>query len=472
MTDKIKHNGQVFTPDYLVKNILDEAGYEGEGILRRHCIDNSCGDGAFIREIIRRYVNTYKSVRGNIEGVESELETYIHGIEIEKETYERCLSNLSDLNRELSLNNPAYDILCGNALLCKKFNGKMDFVVGNPPYVRVHNLTDTFDTVKSFSFAQGGMTDMYLVFFELGLNMLKRGGHLCYITPSSWTNSVAGSRFRDYLSHHKNLVSLIDLGHYQAFKATTYTMITHLVKEIPNETFALYIYDSRTSDKLFVDRLGYPDIALNGYYYLADRHTLEELRRTIQTPCHRAVAVKNGFATLADKVFISPDFAFDEYTIPVLKASTGRWYKAFYPYDKNGKPFSRESIFANPEIASYLYSNKTVLLKRNTEEENPFWYLYGRTQALKDVYADKIAINAVIKDVKSIKLTKVPSGSGVYSGLYILTTVPYSTVAEMILSEKFINYIKSLKKYKSGGYYTFNSKDLELFLNYHLAADR
>ena len=30
-------------------------------------------------------------------------------------------------------------------------------------------------------------------------------------------------------------------------------------------------------------------------------------------------------------------------------------------------------------------------------------------------------------------------------------------------------YIKTLKKYKSGGYYTFNSKDVEQYVNYYLS---
>ena len=49
------------------------------------------------------------------------------------------------------------------------------------------------------------------------------------------------------------------------------------------------------------------------------------------------VSVKNGFATLADKVFIG-DFDFTEGTIDILKASTGKWSKCIYPYDKKGKP--------------------------------------------------------------------------------------------------------------------------------------
>ena len=38
---------------------------------------------------------------------------------------------------------------------------KMYFVVGNPPYVRVHNLNESYVSVKSFSFAEGGMTPAF-----------------------------------------------------------------------------------------------------------------------------------------------------------------------------------------------------------------------------------------------------------------------------------------------------------------------
>lgn len=35
-------------------------------------------------------------------------------------------------------------------------------------------------------------------------------------------------------------------------------------------------------------------------------------------------------------------------------------------------------------------------------------------------------------------------------------------------NEAFTKYISMLKKYKSGGYYTFSSRDLEWYLNYAL----
>ena len=56
MISKTKEKGVVYTPQYIVKIILDQANYKGEKILRKHVIDNSCGDGAFLVEITNRYI--------------------------------------------------------------------------------------------------------------------------------------------------------------------------------------------------------------------------------------------------------------------------------------------------------------------------------------------------------------------------------------------------------------------------------
>lgn len=463
MSDK-KQIGQVFTPHFLVCDILNTAGYQSIKILQRHIIDNSCGDGAFLQEIVRRYIAVSKQPQ---EQLKRDLETYIHGIELDPIAYTQCLVNLNNIAQENGLNDVKWDIHNADTLTQDQYNGKMDFVVGNPPYVRVHNL-ENYDAVKKFRFAEGGMTDLYLVFFEIGFNMLKKGGKLCYITPSSWINSMAGSVLRQYILQHHNLIKLIDLGHYQAFEATTYTMISLFEKDVEHECFTYCIYQEKSPHILVQDCLTIEETIIDGMMYLSDHKTLEELRNMYTTNYRQYVQVKNGFATLADPVFISSTFPFEEYVIPTIKASTGKWYKAFYPYDHNGKPLAKEEIFANSEISYYLEQHKAELLKGKTENDTPDWYLYGRTQALKDVWSQKYTINTILKDVQSIKINDVPAGSGVYSGLYILTSVDESILIQILCTQDFINYIATLKKYKSGGYYTFNSRELELYLNYKL----
>ncbi len=465
----IKHSGQVFTPAFLVKLMLDYASYVPDNILQKHIIDNSCGDGAFLCEIVARYCREYERIHGHVEGLEKELAQYIHGIELDDSAYENCLYNLTQTALAFGLGRIQWDILHANALSVTRFDGKMDFVVGNPPYVRVHNLAEDYDTVKTFRFAKEGMTDLYLVFFELGFRMLNETGRLCYITPSSWLSSMAAAKMRNYIMTYRNWVGIIDLGHYQAFdNATTYTAIALFDVRHATNTVDYFRYSPEIRNKIFVDTLSYQELAIGGDFYVASKKNLALLRAIKTRPRTRYANVKNGFATLADKVFIL-DVPFKELTIPVLKASTGKWHRGFFPYNTQGKPLPKDEIFSRREIAVYLNRNKQTLLKSRTEEENPDWYLYGRTQALKDVFEKKYSINTIIRDISTIKLIEVPVGAGLYSGLYILTHVSYEILADIIKSEEFVAYVKMLKNYKSGGYYTFNSKDLEQYLNYKLS---
>lgn len=51
----MKQRGAIYTPAFLVNVILDFGGFTGKKILHRHVMDNRCGDGAFLTEIVRRY---------------------------------------------------------------------------------------------------------------------------------------------------------------------------------------------------------------------------------------------------------------------------------------------------------------------------------------------------------------------------------------------------------------------------------
>ena len=63
------HNEQVFTPSWMVNLMLDKLQYSGNGILQKHIIDNSCGKGAFLTEIVDRYCKAYIDVHGNTNGL-------------------------------------------------------------------------------------------------------------------------------------------------------------------------------------------------------------------------------------------------------------------------------------------------------------------------------------------------------------------------------------------------------------------
>lgn len=459
-----KLNGRFYTPEFIVNNVLDLSSYHGQTILKKHAIDNSCGDGAFLVAIVNRYCREFLKISSDLTTLSDELSFYIHGIEIDETESKKCIDNLNSTVRQFGLNNVCWDINCADTLTIDKYNGKMDFVLGNPPYVRVHNLGTSFEHIKKFTFAQNGMTDLYIVFYEIGLKMLNENGVLGYITPSSFFNSLAGKYMRLHLVNNNLLDKIVDLKHFQAFTATTYTTITILKNNRQHTTTEYYQFEDKNNFPYYVDTLSVEDYYISDNFYFADKKKLAELKNILTfNSAKDHFAVKNGFATLADSFFIG-NFDFDEFTIPIIKASTGKQYKCIFPYSQ-GRLVPFEDLTANTNIKNYFETHKDLLLKRSLEK-NSDWYGFGRTQGINDVYRCKYAINALIKTQFDLKLIKCDKGVGVYSGLYILTEVPESELKEMLYSEDFISYISLLGKYKSGGYYTFSSKDLKNYLEY------
>ncbi len=331
---KIKHRGKINTPDYLVEEILDQGKYLCGNISQKHVIDNSCGDGQFMIHIVDRYCKDFLMHSTDLNQLKEELETYIHAIDIEvkeiETSKERCdkVVQLYGLNEKINWN-----FLNTDTLKYNKFDNKMDFVIGNPPYVRVHNLNEELDSVKEYLFGNGGMTNLYIVFYEIGLKMLNDTGILTYITPSSFFTSIAGNNMRNYIIENKLLECLCDLKHFQPFNATTYTTIVTLNKSEKFEKVKYYEFDENTLKPYFVEELNISDYYINNNFYFSKMSKLKLLKNIIYNNNVANVLVKNGYATLADKVFIN-DFEFEsKYIIPIVKASRGKWSKVFYPYD-------------------------------------------------------------------------------------------------------------------------------------------
>ena len=465
----VKCTGQIFTPQYIVEQMLDYVDYVDSNIIEKHIIDNSCGDGAFLKVIVYRYCEESTKQNRPISLIKSDLEKYIHGIEIDTTAYKQCYENLNNVVKQFGIENVNWDLYNENTLSINRFNGMMDYVVGNPPYVRVHNLDVSYSTVKQFKFANGGMTDLYLAFFEIGFNMLNTNGKLCYITPSSWLNSVAAKNMRQYILKEKNLVSLIDLEHFQAFEnATTYTIISLFAKNKHDKNFDYYRFNGNTHKREFVDNISITDCYIDSYFYLSDKQHLKMLADIKTKTLTKYVSVKNGFATLADKVFIGTNIPKTPITIKTLKASTGKWYNCLFPYTKQGKLLSRETIFADSTVAKHFETHKKNILKGRPEY--PTYYEFGRTQAILDVWKNKVAINTLLRTEKDLKIEKVNAGEGVYSGLYIVSDldIPFEDIKQILVNKDFAEYVRLLKKYKNGGYYTFNTKDVQQYINYYI----
>ena len=467
-----KKNGAVYTPVDVVEKMLDMAGYFPEkmpGFLDMDFMDNSCGDGNILVVALERACDALDKIASNLgftpeakyNYFENRLTKHFHGMELSPNECAKCMERMNKVV-ENYLCQPIdwkWDIRCGDSLTDSD-GQKFDFVVCNPPYIRVH---DWESNLEGYEFVEQGMKDMYLAFYELGLRQTNRTGVMCYITPSSWFTSTAGKKLREHLFKNRLVDEIYDYGHTQVFEnATTYVEIT-VIKPLNTRIHPDYVtYGSvERGDKRLM--IPYDDIELNGKFYFTE-HSTNSMLEEINTHHSGNIKVKNGYATLADDIFIDDVPWFTGHNaIPVIKSSTGNWSKCIYPYDEDGKLVSEDLISEqSPLKYKWLCENRERLEARATTEP---WYAFGRTQAINDTYKDKWAIKSIVKTLSDINPIKAPAGTGVYGGLYILCDSPEQL--ECLKTEEFLNYVKALKKYKSGGYYTFSSKDLENYLNWY-----
>ena len=133
-------------------------------------------------------------------------------------------------------------------------NVGFDIVVGNPPYVQIQKLDEptkaALENQKYETYTRMG--DLYQLFYEIGLNVLVPGGHLCYITSNKWMRTDYGKVTRSYFATNFKTNKVIDFGMAQLFdSATTYTNILLASKQPPISKLTICRvandYNSRTS---------------------------------------------------------------------------------------------------------------------------------------------------------------------------------------------------------------------------------
>ena len=98
-----------------------------------------------------------------------------------------------------------------------------DIVIGNPPYIQLQNnggeLASLYADCDYKTYARTG--DIYCLFYERGWQLLKDGGHLCYITSNKWMRAGYGEKTRDFLSHNTDPQLLIDFAGVKIFQSAT-----------------------------------------------------------------------------------------------------------------------------------------------------------------------------------------------------------------------------------------------------------
>jgi adenine-specific DNA-methyltransferase len=350
MDTAIKHRGAVFTPDriskYMCGYIKNDKSYR--------ILEPSCGHGDLLKNI---------STKHNITAVD-----------INKKYVAHCKKKYPDVKYH------------NQNFLDFKADVRYDYVIGNPPYVKVQNLpVETRQRLrKEYPDLLGGNTNLYVYFILKCLDLLKDDGTLVFICPNGFLYSKSLVAFRNFLFSNKLVKVLVDFGDKQIFDdVSTYTCILVLTKR-PKTS---YLYGNDIGDITRLVSRKYTQQAP-----LPNSNLLSVMRPKI------------GLMTLCDDVFIikehtvhGDNLVFEKhgkmYEIEkgscknILKVSKKHIHKIIYPYVKrSGKVVVDESFDDRfPKCFAYLSEHRALLAARDGGKaaSYPCWYMYGRSQGVR-----------------------------------------------------------------------------------------
>ncbi|MCX6846209.1 MAG: N-6 DNA methylase [Verrucomicrobia bacterium] len=115
--------------------------------------------------------------------------------------------------------------------------GGFDAVIGNPPYVI---LSKEFLTVQEMDYlnkyeAAQYKTDLFHLFIQQGVTLMRKGGKLGFIVPSPWLTTQFTSKLRKFLLMGTQLDELILFNHLVFAEANVFTMLLIVTNDIPNK---------------------------------------------------------------------------------------------------------------------------------------------------------------------------------------------------------------------------------------------
>ncbi|HVA65575.1 MAG TPA: Eco57I restriction-modification methylase domain-containing protein [Elusimicrobiota bacterium] len=216
-------HGVVLTRPHIVNLILDLASYTEERDLSlMRLLEPSCGTGAFLVPAVRRLV---KSARRHHRRP-SQLSDCIHAYDIDEAHVEAARLAVETALNEEGIGNGAAKSLADNwvrqadFLLTPLDGQSFDAVVGNPPYIRIEQLSPEIQSEyrrRYESFCD--RADLYVAFIERSLALLKSNGTLSFVCADRWTLNRYGAPLRRIISEGFKVKAYIDLNQTSPFES-------------------------------------------------------------------------------------------------------------------------------------------------------------------------------------------------------------------------------------------------------------
>jgi len=190
-------------------------------------LDPACGAGEFLVEAYRLIAAT----RGTAASRRA-----IFGVDIDPAAVAVARQRLIEIDSRAA----AWNIIVGDALEGSRPPlASFDAVIGNPPYVNIRLLAKSLSRERIDALCERYLTargnfDLYVVFIERALQLLRPGGRCGLIIPNKWATLDYARACRELLLERATIEQVVDLSDERAFaKASVYPQIIVLRKEQP-----------------------------------------------------------------------------------------------------------------------------------------------------------------------------------------------------------------------------------------------
>jgi len=193
--------GEVFTKRWVVDLILDLCDYKPDRDLTQlRLVEPSVGSGAFLGPILDRLLSAKDKHAGDVPwlALRDSIRCWDLQPDHVKTAQALAAGKLVDAGCP---ENDAHDLArswihVGDFLLTRH-ERSADLVVGNPPYIRIEDLPEELlAAYRANCPTMGGRADVFIGFYEHGLDSLMPDGRLAFICADRWMRNAYGKKLR------------------------------------------------------------------------------------------------------------------------------------------------------------------------------------------------------------------------------------------------------------------------------------
>lgn len=205
----VAEHGVVYTRPWVADLVLDLAGYAPEeNLVDAIAVEPSCGSGEFLEPMIRRLSSSCRRQERSLRDCEGSIMAFDLSPDAMSASRERAEWVLVACGWDKGASRKMArtwirdaDFLLDPGLDMLGLGGGVDFVVGNPPYVRLESIDQAVAEVYRKRYeTMIGRADLYVGFFERALEMLTPGGMCAFICADRWMLNQYGSRLRKLIT--------------------------------------------------------------------------------------------------------------------------------------------------------------------------------------------------------------------------------------------------------------------------------